>query len=85
MAKNDQPHKYGERGEKKVIVLKEGTKPHATKALTPEEKKGLGATSETTNRKPPQGGSGTAPPSGTTPPSGTAAPSSNPPPTQPKK
>ncbi len=54
MARNEQPEKYGERGEKKVINLQEGCRP--------EEQKGHNASSQTSNRKPPQGGSGTAPP-----------------------
>lgn len=62
MATEEEPQKYGERGEKTYWVnLQEGCKPTTN---SPNEGRGNSAQSETANRKPPQGGSGTAPPQG---------------------
>ena len=48
MSRQEQPEQYGRKGEK-IVPLAEGRKGHS-------------ATTQTENRKPPQGGSGTAPP-----------------------
>ncbi len=54
MARNDKIHK-GSRGEKKKVI-------HLQEGFKGDGGRGNNASSSTSNRKPPRGGSGTAPP-----------------------
>lgn len=60
MSRQAEPEKYGERGEKVVF----GPPVEAQRAAaTPKEDRGQAGSSSSGGRVPPQGGSGTAPPS----------------------